>query len=81
MKEALGDSVSDVRITHRLTSSPACLVTGENDMSDNLERILKSAGQAVPGRKPIFEVHIEHPFVLKSKDEQDNTHDEELTRV
>jgi len=81
MKEALGDSVSDVRITHRLTSSPACLVTGEHDMSANLERILKSAGQAVPGSKPIFEFNPEHPLVLKLKDESDSSRFDELTQV
>ena len=81
MKEALGDTVSDVRITHRLTSSPACLVTGESDMSANLERILKSAGQAVPGSKPIFEFNPEHPLVLKLKDEPDNSQFDELTQV
>lgn len=81
MKGALGDSVSDVRITHRLTSSPACLVTGEQDMSANLERILKSAGQAVPGSKPIFEFNPEHPLVLKLKDESDDAQFNELTQV
>ena len=81
MKAALGDSVSDVRITHRLTSSPACLVTGEHDMSANLERILKSAGQAVPGSKPIFEFNPEHPLVLKLKDESDDSRFDELTQV
>jgi molecular chaperone HtpG len=81
MKEALGDSVSDVRITHRLTSSPACLVTGEQDMSANLERILKSAGQAVPGSKPIFEFNPEHPLVLKLKGEPDSAQFGELTQV
>ena len=81
MEAALGDSVSDVRITHRLTSSPACLVTGEHDMSANLERILKSAGQAVPGSKPIFEFNPEHPLVLKLKDESDDSRFDELTQV
>jgi molecular chaperone HtpG len=81
MKETLGDSVSDVRITHRLTNSPACLVTGEQDMSANLERILKSAGQAVPGSKPAFEFNPEHPLVLKLKDETDSSRFEELTQV
>jgi molecular chaperone HtpG len=81
MKEALGESVSDVRITHRLTSSPACLVTGEQDMSANLERILKSAGQAVPGSKPIFEFNPEHPLVLKLKSESDDVQFKELTQV
>ncbi len=81
IKTALGDDVSEVRVTHRLTSSPACLVTGENDMSANLERILKSAGQNMPGSKPIFEINPEHPLVLKLKDETDEGQFTELTKV
>jgi len=69
VKEVLGDKVSDVRLTHRLTSSPACLVTGENDMSANLERILRSAGQHVPTTKPVFELNPEHPLVARLKQE------------
>ncbi len=69
VKEVLGDKVSEVRLTHRLTSSPACLVTGENDMSANLERILRSAGQHVPTTKPVFELNPEHPLVAKLKQE------------
>ncbi len=69
VKEVLGDKVSEVRLTHRLTSSPACLVTGENDMSANLERILRSAGQHVPTSKPIFELNPEHPLVARLKQE------------
>ncbi len=81
IKTALGDDVSEVRVTHRLTSSPACLVTGENDMSANLERILKSAGQDMPGSKPIFEINPGHPLVLKLKDEADESRFTELTKV
>ena len=69
VKEVLGDKVSEVRLTHRLTSSPACLVTGENDMSANLERILRSAGQHVPTSKPVFELNPEHPLVARLKQE------------
>ena len=53
LKDALGDLVGDVRVTHRLTSSPSCLVADEHDMSGNLARILKAAGQKVPTSKPI----------------------------
>jgi molecular chaperone HtpG len=81
MKDVLGEQVSDIRVTHRLTSSPACLVTGEHDMSANLERILKAAGQAVPNSKPIFEINPEHPLVLKLKDEGESSQFEDLTRV
>ncbi|MDX2464917.1 MAG: molecular chaperone HtpG, partial [Porticoccus sp.] len=81
VKAALGDAVSDVRITHRLTTSPACLVTSENDMSANLERILKSAGQQIPESKPVFEINPEHLLVLKLKDESDEAQFSGLTQV
>jgi molecular chaperone HtpG len=81
IKTVLADSVQEVRVTHRLTSSPACLVSGEHDMSANLERILKSAGQAVPGSKPIFELNPQHPLVLKLKEEGDETRFADLARV
>ena len=69
VKETLCDKVKEVRITHRLTNSPACLVAGEHDMSGNLERILKSVGQNVSGSKPILELNPEHPLVTKLKAE------------
>lgn len=81
VKTSLGESVSDVRVTHRLTTSPACLVTSENDMSANLERILKSAGQKIPESKPVFELNPDHPLVLKLKDEADESQFSDLTQV
>nr|WP_314900506.1 molecular chaperone HtpG [uncultured Deefgea sp.] len=69
MKGVLGDSVKDIRVTHRLTDSPACLVVENQDMSANLERLLKSAGQDVKGSKPILEVNPTHPLVSKLKAE------------
>jgi molecular chaperone HtpG len=68
--EALGERVKEVRITHRLTSSPACLVTSENEMSANLERILKQVGQDAPDIKPIMELNPEHPLVMKLNNEE-----------
>jgi molecular chaperone HtpG len=61
--QALGDKVKSVRITHRLTESPACLVRDQFDMSLNLERLLKAAGQPIAGGKPILEVNPHHPIV------------------
>lgn len=81
IKKTLGEKVNDVRITHRLTSSPACLVKEQSDMSGNLERILKQAGQEVPTSKPIFELNPEHPLVIKLKDETDDDRFNELTLV
>ncbi len=68
--DALGERVKEVRLTHRLTESPACLVSEAHDMGANLERILKEAGQEIPTSKPILELNPEHPLVLKLRDEQ-----------
>ena len=72
MKKALGERVANVRVTHRLTSSPACLVAGEHDLSGNLERILKAAGQKAPVGKPILEINPTHPIVLRLRGEADD---------
>lgn len=65
IQATLGDKVKEVRVTHRLTSSPACLVSEEHGMSINLERLLKAAGQQVGGSKPILEINPTHPLVSK----------------
>ncbi|HFC53036.1 MAG TPA: molecular chaperone HtpG, partial [Gammaproteobacteria bacterium] len=70
VKKALGDRVKEVRLTHRLTDSPACLVSDLYDMGTHLERILKEAGQEVPSSKPILELNPEHPLVLKLREEK-----------
>lgn len=67
MKEVLGDLVKDVRITYRLTESPACLVADTHDISGNLGRLLKSAGQKVPDSKPFLEINPHHPMVQRLK--------------
>ncbi len=63
MQEVLGERVKEVRITLRLTESPACLVADTHDMGGNLERLLKSAGQQVNHAKPILEINPHHPIV------------------
>ena len=63
VKTSLGDTVKDVRITHRLTDSPACLVADEHEMSAHLERLLRSSGQTVPGQTPIMELNPDHAIV------------------
>ena len=73
IKEALGERVKEVRVTQRLTDSPACLVSDENEMSANLARILRAAGQKVPETKPILEINPEHPIVQRLNDETDET--------
>ncbi len=75
MKETLGEQVKDVRITFRLTESPACLVADTFDMGGNLERLLKSAGQKIQHAKPILEINPHHPMVQRLKTEVDNFDD------
>ena len=70
MKASLGERVKDVRVTHRLTDSPACLVADEHDLGMNLARILKAAGQNAPDSKPILEINASHPAVLRLKYEE-----------
>jgi molecular chaperone HtpG len=62
-KKILGQKVKDIRLTKRLTDSACCLVSDDNDVSGHLERLLKSAGQNVPDRKPILELNPTHPIV------------------
>ena len=62
-KKVLGQKVKDIRLTSRLTDSACCLVSDDNDVSGHLERLLKSAGQNVPDRKPILELNPTHPIV------------------
>lgn len=81
MKNALTDMVEDVRITHRLTNSPACLVVGEHDMGAQMRRLLESAGQKVPEGKPIIEINPEHPLVVKLDQEQDEDRFNDLAKV
>jgi len=70
IKGSLGDRVKEVRVTHRLTDSPACLVADEHDMSGNLARLLKAAGQNAPVSQPILEINPKHPVVLRLRSEE-----------
>jgi len=70
IKATLGEKVKDVRVTHRLTDSPSCLVADEHDLGGNLARILKAAGQSAPESKPILEVNPKHPAVQRLKYEE-----------
>ncbi|QVL45318.1 MAG: molecular chaperone HtpG [Methylophilaceae bacterium] len=81
IKQALGEEVKEVRVTHRLTDSPACLVAGEHDLSGNLARMLKAAGQKAPESKPVLEVNPSHRLVEKLKAEKDDAKFNDYTRV
>ncbi|MBN2689885.1 MAG: molecular chaperone HtpG [Gammaproteobacteria bacterium] len=72
VQEVLKEKAKEVRITHRLTDSPACLVMGETDLSAQMQRIMQQAGAALPESKPTLELNPEHPLIVKLKDEQDD---------
>ena len=75
MKTALSEKAQDVRITFRLTDSPACLVSGDDELSGNLLRMLKASGQAAPESKPILEINPHHPLVQRLKYEDGKFND------
>nr|CRH05169.1 Chaperone protein htpG [Candidatus Magnetococcus massalia] len=77
----LEEEVKEVRISKRLTESPACLVGDANDMSASLERLLKEAGQSVPESKRILEINPDHPLVKRLKDESDETRFGDIAHV
>ncbi|MEM7304185.1 MAG: molecular chaperone HtpG [Pseudomonadota bacterium] len=71
IKTSLEDKVEDVRVSHRLTSSPACIVLNEHDMALYMQHLLKQAGQSMPSTKPVLEINPAHPMLEKMKDETD----------
>jgi molecular chaperone HtpG len=86
MKEVLADKVSEVRVTNRLTDSPACVVSEDQGVSMHLQRMMEQAGQKSPmmgmgGGKPIFEVNPEHNLVKQLKDQQDDKAFSEWTQL
>ena len=81
LKEVLKDKATDVRATSRLVDSPACLVVQDGDMSTQLARMLKQAGQAVPEVKPILEVNAQHPLVKKLEASVDGVHFDDLAHI
>lgn len=70
-RNTLGERVQEVRLTHRLTDSPACLAMGEHEMGEQMRKIMEASGQPVPETKPIFELNPEHPLVEKLDKETD----------
>lgn len=71
IKNALGDRVEAVRVSHRLTSSPACMVLGERDMALYMQQLLKQAGHEVPSTKPTLEINPTHPMLTRIESEKD----------
>ncbi|QXH34297.1 molecular chaperone HtpG [Pseudomonas muyukensis] len=81
LKGALGDSVAEVRVSHRLTDSPAILAIGEQDLGLQMRQILEASGQKVPESKPIFEFNPSHPLIEKLDGEQSEDRFAELSHI
>ena len=81
LKKALGERVKTVRVSDRLTDSPACLVVEEDEMGSQMRRLLKSAGQAVPEAAPILEVNGNHVLLRRFEQEQDGERRQDLAEV
>jgi molecular chaperone HtpG len=81
IQNTLGERVKEVRVTHRLTDSPACLVAGENELSGNLARMLKAAGHQAPEMKPTLEVNPEHALVKRLQAESEQAKFDDLAQL
>ncbi|AMB88338.1 molecular chaperone HtpG [Pseudomonas agarici] len=81
LKTALGEAVSEVRVSHRLTDSPAILAIGEQDLGLQMRQILEASGQKVPDSKPIFEFNPSHPLIEKLDAEPDEDRFADLSHI
>jgi len=81
LKGALGEQVAEVRVSHRLTDSPAILAIGEQDLGLQMRQILEASGQKVPESKPIFEINPQHPLIEKLDAEPDEERFAELSHI
>ena len=81
VNKVLGEKVQEVRVTNRLTESPACIVINETDMGAQMRRMMEQAGQAMPPSKPIFELNPQHPLVDKLDNEADEDRFADLVNI
>jgi len=81
LKTTLGDDVAEVRVSHRLTDSPAVLAIGEQDLGVQMRQILEASGQKVPDSKPVLEINPAHPLIAKLEAEADGQRFDDLGRV
>ncbi len=81
IQKVLGDGVKEVRVSNRLTESPACLVVGDYDMSANLQRVLEQLGQNAPKTQPILEINTDHPLLQRMDQEPDEDVFADLSRI
>ncbi len=81
IQEQLKERVKEVRLTHRLTDSPACLAIDDHDMGLQMRKIMEASGQALPESKPIFEINPQHPLVQRLDKEADEERFADLVSV
>ncbi len=81
IKRSLGDRVEAVNVSQRLVDSPACVVTAEQDLTPQLRRMLEASGQTLPEAKPILEVNVDHPLLIRVAAETGDEQFEELTKI
>lgn len=81
IKRSLGDRVEAVNVSQRLVDSPACVVTAEQDLTPQLRRMLEASGQTLPETKPILEVNVDHPLLVRVVAETGDEQFEELTKI
>ncbi len=72
LKEVLGEKVEDVRVSHRLTSSPSCIVLNDQDMALYMQTLMKQAGHDMPSNKPVLEINPTHPLIERMEAETDD---------
>lgn len=81
IQKTLSERVKEVKVTKRLTESPACLVVGDYDMGQQMRKIMEAAGQPIPDSKPIFEINVDHPLLQRLEKEQGEERFSDLTQV
>jgi molecular chaperone HtpG len=81
IKTVLGERIKEVRLSDRLTDSPACLVTEQGDLSSHMRRVLRASGQEVGEGQPILEINAGHPLIERIKGELEGEHFEDWTKV
>ena len=81
IRKALEDRVEAVNVSRRLVDSPACVVSGEHDLSPQIRRMLEASGQALPASKPILEINVGHPLVARLSGEADGSRFDELSHI
>ena len=81
IRDALGERVTEVRVSERLSESPACLVIGEHDVPERMRRALESLGQKAPQARPLLEVNVEHPLIRYLDGITDGTRFAELAQL